>query len=226
MGRSGSTLWSVIEGAANGDRKERDAFARRYLPIVRAYLGARWQGLSLLQALDDAVQEVFVDCFREGGALVKADRARGPFLPFFYGVVRNVALRIERDWARRRERPAGDDSRLERIRGREESLSRLFDRAWALSLLEQAVSLHRRAAREGDPDRRRRTELLRLRFEQGLPIREIARLWEEDAARLHKEFAKARREFRNVLVDVVAYHHPGTPGEVRRECATLLRHFQ
>jgi hypothetical protein len=37
-------------------------------------------------------------------------------------------------------------------------------------------------------------ELLRLRFQEGLPIRDIATRWNEDAAKLHHEFATARDE--------------------------------
>ena len=33
-----TTCWTVIRGAAAGDRDDRDLFARRYEPVVRAYL--------------------------------------------------------------------------------------------------------------------------------------------------------------------------------------------
>jgi hypothetical protein len=65
-------------------------------------------------------------------------------------------------------------------------------------------------------------ELLRLRFQDGLPIREIARRWGADAAALHHEYAKARQEFQAALLEVVAFHHPGTPAEVEQACANLL----
>ena len=63
----------------------------------------------------------------------------------------------------------------------------------------------------------RRVELLRLRFHEGMPIREIARLWGIDAAVLHHEYARARQEFLAALRDVVASHHPGPPEEVDPE---------
>jgi hypothetical protein len=72
----------------------------------------------------------------------------------------------------------------------------------------------------------RRVELLRLRFHDGLPIREIARLWGCDADAVHREYARARQEFRAALSDVVAYHHPeSSSGEIERECASLLALF-
>ncbi len=41
----------------------------------------------------------------------------------------------------------------------------------------------------------RHVELLRLRFEENLPIREIARRWATDPANVHKSYALARRSF-------------------------------
>jgi hypothetical protein len=66
-------------------------------------------------------------------------------------------------------------------------------------------------------------ELLRLRFHDGLPIREIARLWQADPAKLHHEYATARQEFLAALRDVVAFHHPGPSAEIDRVCADLIQ---
>ena len=68
----------------------------------------------------------------------------------------------------------------------------------------------------------RRVELMRLRFSEDMPIRDIAKLWDADAAVLHREYAKAREEFKQALKAEVAFHHPGNPGEIERECAALL----
>jgi DNA-directed RNA polymerase specialized sigma24 family protein len=63
--------------------------------VIR-YLAARWRGSHLRPDLDDAVQEVFVECFRQGGALEAAGDGRVPsFRAFLCGVVRNVAHRFE-----------------------------------------------------------------------------------------------------------------------------------
>jgi len=64
--------------------------------------------------------------------------------------------------------------------------------------------------------------LLRLRFEEGLPIRAIAQRWDIPAAELHHAYARARQEFRAALLEVVAFHHPGSPVEVEQEAASLL----
>jgi len=86
----------MIEAAATGAAGAREQFARSYAPVVRAYLAARWAGSPALQDLDDAVQDVFVECLKSGGVLDRADPARaGGFRAFLYGVIRNVARRAE-----------------------------------------------------------------------------------------------------------------------------------
>jgi RNA polymerase sigma-70 factor (ECF subfamily) len=65
--------------------------------------------------------------------------------------------------------------------------------------------------------------LLRLRFHDGLAIRDIAERLGEDAAKLHHEYATAREEFRTALRSVVAFHHPAAPtGELDHLAAELL----
>jgi RNA polymerase sigma-70 factor (ECF subfamily) len=102
------------------------------------------------------------------------------------------------------------------------SLSQVFDRAWAAALVREAGQRQAEIARTRGPEAERRVELLRLRFHDGLPIREIARLWQADPARLHHEYATARREYREALREVVAFHQPGAAADVERACAELL----
>src|SRR6516162_994703 len=155
MSTSESTCWTVIRAAAAGSLADRDELARRYLGVVRAYLAARWRGAGLRHDLDDAVQEVFVECFRQGGALEAAGAGRIPgFRAFLYGVVRNVARRFEI-------RPVRAAGPLPEVPAREDSLSRLFDRSWAQAIMTQAAQLQKRQAAERDPAAVRRIELLR-----------------------------------------------------------------
>lgn len=212
-----STCWTVIRAAAAGSPDDREELARRYLGVVRAYLAARWRGSQLRPDLDDAVQEVFVECFRQGGALEAAGAGRVPhFRAFLYGVVRNVARRFE-------SRPARAAGPLPDVEDKEESLSRLFERSWAQAIMAEAARLQRQRAAERGAEAVQRVELLRLRFEDNLPIRAIAERWGVDAARLHHAYAVARQEFRGALLEVVAFHHPGSSAEVEQEAADLLR---
>jgi RNA polymerase sigma-70 factor (ECF subfamily) len=211
-----STCWTVIRAAAAGSAGDREELARRYLAVVRAYLAARWRGPPLRPDLDDAVQEVFVECFRQGGALEAVGAGRVPsFRAFLYGVVRNVARRFE-------SRPVRATGPLPEIAANEEGLSRLFERTWARAIMAEAARLQQRRAGERGPGAVRRVELLRLRFEEGLPIRAVAERWGVAAAELHHAYAKARQEFRADLLEVVAFHHPGSPTEVEQEAAGLL----
>jgi RNA polymerase sigma-70 factor (ECF subfamily) len=212
----------MIRGAAAGARRDREEFVRRYASVIRAYLCARWRGSPNLRELDDAMQEVFLDCFRVDGALTRVESGReGGFRAFLYGVVRNVARRVEH--ARARSGRPLDGTTEPPATG--DSFSDIFDRAWARALVRQAGRRQASLARDAGPDAVRRVDLLRLRFEEGLPIVDIARRWEEDPARLHHEYATARREFRRALHEVVLEHHRTTPAEVEAECARILARF-
>jgi len=219
----GQTCWELIEGAAAGQDQDRAEFVRRYGGIARAYLTQRWKGSPLLQELDDAVQEVYVECFRENGVLARAHPGHGGgFRAYYFGVIRNVGRRHEQQLKRRNlgHTPEGFD--LTSLPSREEGLARAFDRAWAKAIMRQAGEHLRELAAAGDPEAAERIELLRLRFYQDMPIREIAGMWNADAAVLHRQYARARKEFEAALYDVVSWHHSGTPGEIRRESERLL----
>ena len=200
----------------------------RYDPVIRAYLVARWNNSPLAQEIGDACQEFFVECFREGGPLDRAEPGHdGGFRAFLYGIVRNIALRWEQRVARNRARPLANDVDFSAIQSDETSLSQVFDRAWTAAVLREAAERQAENAEQSGPDAVRRVELLRLRFREGLPIRQIAELWQTDAAHLHREYAKARQEFKQSLGEVVAFHHPdATPGEVQLQCSELLTMYE
>lgn len=223
MDSTDATCWTMVRAAGAGDEEQRRTFVTRYETPVRAYLHARWRGGSRRGDIDDAVQDVFVECLKPGGVLAKADSARGgSFRALLYGVVRNVARTFERRASR--------DHRLFDAKGAEldaggedaERLSRAFDRAWALEVMREAARLLTHRAEARGPEASRRVELLRLRFEQGLPIREIAARWDDDPARVHHDYATARKEFRAALLDVLRFYHADDEASARREAADLL----
>jgi DNA-directed RNA polymerase specialized sigma24 family protein len=116
-----STCWTMIRAAAAGNPADREELARRYLGIVRADLTSRWRGTGLRAEVDDATQAVFVECFRAGGVLDAVDAGRVPgFHAFLYGVIRNVARRVEN-------RPARASGAMSEIEADEAGQSRLFD---------------------------------------------------------------------------------------------------
>lgn len=226
-----TTCWSLIQRASAGEAEGRRRFAGHYEAFVRALLSARWRGSPLVGELEDAIQDVFVECFRAGGVLRRAesDCVRA-FRPFLVGVVRNIARRVE---GRRRaltfsdalpedgsgDTPSGIASEID-------PPSREVERAWARALMGEARDLLEARGREAGEDAQRRLALLELRFQEGVPIREIARRWGADPTRLHRDFDRARREYRAALIDVVAVHHPGSAAEVERTCGHLFLALQ
>lgn len=218
-----NTRWSVIQDAAGGNSEARAEFVRLYEPAIKAYFGARWNHGAGSGEVDDAVQEVFVECFRDRGALANADpgRANG-FRSYLYGILRNVGHRFERKWGRKREHPAGSDVDLEAVPAEEDTASKAFDRAWAKLLLKAAARHQARIAREKGGDAARRVDLLVLRFEEGLPIREIADRWDVEAAWLHHQYAQAREEYKRALLDVIRENQSGTEASFEKECRRLL----
>jgi RNA polymerase sigma factor (sigma-70 family) len=201
-----------VEAAAAGDADARNAFVVRYWSVVRSCLAARWRGSPLLSEVNDAAQEVFYQCFKEGGALERADRQQSDrFHRFLYGIVYKVARKFEE---RYRKRP-GPLPQYE-IPDGQESLLRQLDRAVAEDVWREAFRRMDARARQAGPDAIRRMELLRLRTQEALPIREIARRWGIDADELYRAQTRVRKELREALREVAALHRPGTPAEIDR----------
>lgn len=232
-----STCWTLIHGAATGDRTAREEFARLYQPVILVFLKTRWANNLANFSLDDALQDVFVDCFKPQGALQRWERGRaGGFRGFLFGVVRNVARRHEEKT--HRAIPLDVDYEADHT-----SAETAFDRAWARSLMQEAARNMAEHAREVDINRgelemaepptnlelagpgraMRRVMLLKQRFNESRPIREIAVDWQVDAAWLHHEYAIARQEFHAALLRVIAFHHPNAnQAEQASICQNLL----
>ena len=216
------TCWTIVCAASAGDAAARSVFVGSYSGPVRAYLVSRWRGHALQADIDDAVQEAFFECLKANGALESADPRRGDFRGLLYGVVRNVARRFEERLAKDIQRRPKQSVYLDELPHQADALSLVFDRAWAQSILREAVSRHEAEAKRGDPDALRRFHVLQFRHDQGLPIRKIAeQLSEPDVAKIHNDYRRARREFA-VHLRVVTARHTGARGtDVDTECRKL-----
>jgi RNA polymerase sigma-70 factor (ECF subfamily) len=217
----GETCWSLVARAAAGDPPSCSRFGRTYLPLIRGFLALRWRGTKLVEEIDDATQDVFVECFRPDGPLTHADAAKGDFRGYLFGVARNVALRAEAQARRRQLLEAGPSPVAAADAAADDpSVSRVFDREWASMLMREAGQLmHQRAT---DDKSRLRVELLRLRFGRDLAMPEIAARLEMDLAALHRQYARAREEFRSCLRSVVAFHCVRTEAQLDDECRRLF----
>lgn len=167
------------------------------------------------------MQEVFVRCLSTDGPLDRVERvSEQGFRGYLYGICRNVARESEQ---RHRSRELPNAAGLDELPGREARLSTAFDRAFAQQVVKEARDNFRIASQAGDAAARKRFELLTLRFEENLPIREIAERWNADPARVHKDYARARREYRRALINVVAEQNPtSTAAEVEAAAKRLL----
>jgi RNA polymerase sigma factor (sigma-70 family) len=216
-----STCWTIIRSAASGNSDDRNHFVHRYESVIRSYLVDRWRTSPCITDLDDAVQEVFVECFRNNGVLERADKERpGGFRAFLFGVIRNVARRVEAGKKRNRIASPGEEFAWEEVPGQD--TDQAFDRSWTMAMLWEAAQVQARAAQQNDERAVKRVELLHLRFYKGLPIREIARLWQADPVFLHHEYARAREEFKEALQEVIAFHEPGSKQAVDQAIAVMM----
>ena len=215
----------MLRAASAGDANAKSIFAHSYTAPIRAYLGHRWRDSNHAAAIDDAVQDVFVECIKPDGALQGADPTNGEFRALLYAVVRNVARRHE-ERANRPGQAAGGSIHLDDLPDQAEALSRFFDRSWAEAIVRDAILRHARAARRSDQDTRLRYRILRLRHQDGLAVREIAaRLELASIEAVHNAYRRARREFREHLRNAVAHHTGVGPDALDAECqrvTTLL----
>lgn len=168
------------------------------------------------------MQEVFVECLRDGGVLGRADPERGDLRGLLFGVTRKVAARFEKRLCAQRHRAAASAAALDAIHARESTLSTLFDREWARLLIRLAGEDMRARAAEATDHARARVELLSLRFAEGLPIRAIAARWGTDPVAVHRAYAKAREEFRACLRRIVAEHAVRAEAELDVEVERII----
>lgn len=160
-----------------------------------------------------------MECFQSNGVLDRADRERpGGFRAFLFGVIRNVARRTEA--SKKRSQAGPEELDWEQLPGHDSEQA--FERAWKVALLWEAAQVQARSAQQKDDRAVKRVELLHLRFNKSLPIREIARLWQADPAFLHHEYARARQEFKEALQEVIAFHEPGSQQSVDQTIADLM----
>ena len=217
------TSWSIILGAAAGRTLDRDSFTRRYGPVIRSYLAARWRVSYEHESVADATGDVFVEFFKGGGALERVDpHSPGGFRAYLYGVVRNVALNAERKQRRRRDPPAGGAVDMDELADCQSTLSRVFDRAWAEAVVREARALMAQRSTRS-PAAKRRFQALGMRFERGLAPRQMVADLGLEVEQVYELLREARREFKSVLLEVMATYHPtATEPELEQRCVELL----
>ena len=112
---------------------------------------------------------------------------------------------------------------LDCIDSSDASQSQVFDRAWARLVVREAYDT---LIADGGtcPDALRRLQVLRLRYQEGLPPREIARrLAIADVRAVYQMLSTGRTQFRRALTAVMRSYNPSaSPSEIERYCRDLL----
>ncbi|MCB9881185.1 MAG: sigma-70 family RNA polymerase sigma factor [Planctomycetes bacterium] len=226
MNETDSTDWKLIVDAAAGTPDARERYSKIYAPLVRAFFTRRWAGSPLAGHEHDAVQEVFVACFQKGGVLERASAdAEGGFRAFLRGVVRNTARRFEQAEGRHRARMDPGSFHPETKPSPEASLSRSFDRRELQSILREAAQFLELRAPKVSPSAIVRVQILKMRFREDLPVREIARRLGHPPDWVHHQYAKARQEFRRALTTILARRLGTTGPDLDAHCASLMELF-
>jgi len=215
-----TTCWTVVRGAAAGHQDDRDRFARQYAPLIRRYLASRWRLAPDHDRVVEASHEAVIQLFKPGGALTNIEHGRdNGFRAFLYGVVRNVALMIERS-ARRNDRvQTWSDIDPATIEDSEASLSRVFARAWFDMIATEARNLM--AARPGERCKAA-YRCLELRYLDGIPPRDIAKRIGLHVKDVYELLRTGRNEYRAALLEVMATYYPdATESELEQRCREL-----
>ena len=229
-GRSGfpTTRWTLVVAAGNPDRTEaRSALVslcENYWYPLYAYL--RRRGYPADQA-QDLTQEFFVRVL-EGRYLDRADPDRGRFRSFLMSSLKFfVADEEDRNRAHKRgggalvplEFPSGEE-RYQREPAHDETPERIFERRWALSVLDQVVErLRSEFVQHGRPEHFEQLKVFLL-GQSDAPYAALAREMNTSEGALkvaiHRLRKRYRELFRQEIADTVV-----DPADVESE----LRHL-
>ena len=220
------TCWTLIRAAAQGDDVARSEFADRYGSAVRRWLGARWQGQSIAIEVDDAAQNIWLECFKKNGELERVEPGRpGGFRAFFYGVLQRETQKVESKWFREKKRRRDGTFYPEEMNNDETSLSKIFDREWARAIMDQTWKLYAAQAREKGDLATQRVTVLRLRHQKNMPPREITSVVDSDATQVSRDLAQAKKDFWRALCEVVGEQESCTGEQLAEKCKQLLGHL-
>lgn len=211
-------------GAATDDESHRDRFCRRYAPVITAFLCARWRVAKNHERVADATQEVFVQLFKPNGALQRVDASRpGGFRSYLYGVTAKVAANQERLLARQQRNRQDVHSDMDHLQSPDAACSKAFDRAWAELIVREAYEAML-GDRGAGATAALRMKVLKLRYQEGLPPREIAeRLGFADVREVYQMLDVSKAHYARALREVVSRYHPSSSADQLDDlCRQLL----
>ncbi len=230
-GRFTATHWSVVLAARDGDstraRAAMEALCRAYWYPLYAFV--RRMGQSPHDA-EDSVQGFFALCL-EKNYLAAADEAKGRFRSFLLLALKRF-LAKERDKSRARKRGGGQkpialdslsaEQRYTLEPAEHMSADKLFERRWALTLLEQVLSrLRDEQAAAGRLDAFEQLKEFLLAGGRGTPYQEVATRLEMSEGAVKVAVHRLRQRYRELLEEEIG-NTVGSPEEIEEERRYLL----
>ncbi len=230
--RFAATRWSIVlaaggDRAASGTRRALEELAQAYWFPLYAFV--RRQGEGPAQA-EDLVQEFF-RALLEKKYLSQVDRSKGRFRSFLLAAMKHF-LSKERDKARARKRGGGlpvvaldaldAEARYALEPADNMTPDRLFDRRWALTVLDQVVArLRGEYGRQGKADLYQAIECCLAGGAGAVNYAGLARELKMTEGAVRVAVHRLRRRYRELLRAEIA-QTVGSPGEVEEEIAYLL----
>jgi RNA polymerase sigma factor (sigma-70 family) len=229
--RFAATHWSLVLAARDGDsaraRAALEALCRAYWYPLYAFV--RRMGQSPPDA-EDSVQGFFALCL-EKNYLAAAEEAKGRFRSFLLLALKRF-LAKERDKSRARKRGGGqkpialDGLTAEQRYALEPaeylSADKLFERRWALTLLEQVLSrLRHEHAAAGQREAFEQLKEFLLAGGRGTPYAELAARLGTSEGAVKVAVHRLRQRYRELLQEEIA-HTVASPEEAEQERRYLL----
>jgi RNA polymerase sigma factor (sigma-70 family) len=223
-----TTRWTLVLAAGNPERKEAHSalvsLCESYWYPLYAYLRRRGYSADRVQ---DLTQEFFVRLL-EGRYLDRADPEKGRFRAFLLTSLK-FFVADEEDRQRARKRGGGalvplefssGEGRYQREPGHDETPERIFERRWALSVLDRVLDkLRSEFVHHGRPEHFERLKVFLLGASDA-PYAELAREMNTSEGALkvaiHRLRKRYRELFRQEIADTVA-----DPAEVESELRYL-----
>ena len=206
------TLWGEVLAAGNVDAPDSaralERLCQEYWYPIYAYL--RRRGFDRHQAKD--LTQGFFHYLVKKNLVQSADPEKGRFRSFLLGSLKNF---VSNEEGRERALKRGGDQQLislddELAEGRyvnepkdERSPERLFDRRWALTVLNEAGQRLEKEFREAGIEREFDELKSFLNSDKGLPYSELSVRFRRSEVALRSIVSRMRRRFRELLVEVI-----------------------
>lgn len=216
----GSTVWSVVDRARDGDDRAIDQLVRSYQKPVLQFI--RRKGLDPHDA-EDVAQEVFLRISRHG-VLRNVVRSGGKFRSLVIGVTKNVILERRRTQGAKKRggnaetKPLPTDSQIGLI---QESEDPTFDQYWMLNLVNRAFEL---LQRECIIKKTRYHDAVKLFIIDGLDYAEISRRIQVPLSNLKNLVGRGKQKLLDyVRQEIADYTQPGSQYE--QEVLYLMKYL-